>query len=200
MFFFLGNRYARTFGSYFVGKERYGHLRKERILESTARYRGEFSKKFCPIRRSEIFRFQKLNIGIKQLDTKLADEVSKIKSGFVLDINLERSRAKEDVSPVSMGFGSLEMHWLCSKSKSNAKSVSWRIGSVWKSLVCTRKSPIFKPISKRNDWTWSSILQVRSQESHFYDTSVSKPILGTFLTAAGLIVSVGFISIRLLKS
>ena len=41
---------------------------------------------------------QKQNIEIKQTKQHFEDELTKLKSGVVLDMNLERSRAKEAVS------------------------------------------------------------------------------------------------------
>lgn len=38
---------------------------------------------------------------IKQVDNKLVDELSKMNSSFALDMNLERSRAKEDVNSIN---------------------------------------------------------------------------------------------------
>ena len=40
---------------------------------------------------------QKQELRIQQLDQRLQDEVAKVKSGMLLDMNLERSRATECV-------------------------------------------------------------------------------------------------------
>uniref|UniRef100_A0A915HHH6 Uncharacterized protein n=1 Tax=Romanomermis culicivorax TaxID=13658 RepID=A0A915HHH6_ROMCU len=72
----------------------------------------------------------KLLLNINQLESKLADECAKLKGGFALDMNLEKSRAKEDSRSQIQKLSSKFECWSAIEHKiqSEIQELSNRIG------------------------------------------------------------------------